>query len=612
VSFLYPAFLIGALAAAIPIVLHLLRRDVAPEVPFTAVHLLRRSPFEHTRRRRLRDLILLAARVVALLLLAAAFARPYVNAAAGGPTLQIVAVDRTYRMSAPGRFERAQAEARSAIAAAGRGQRVAVIAFDDRATIVAAPGGPGEARAAVDALRPTYGATRFGPVLERALELSDRDDAGLVIVSDLQRAGWENETPVSIPASLHVEVKNVGADSSNLGLAGLRRDGDSIRADLRNSGRTAASGTIRIAVDGRQAAAAPFAVGAESSADVTVPFRAPSRGVLSAEIDDPSGFAFDNRRFLLLDATGRPHVLIVADAVSQSGFYLTRALQSAGAENGFEVQTRPAAAFGAVSPGELSQQAAVVLASTRTLDRRGRENLLNFVRQGGGLLIAASGDVDPSAIATAMSWREFSASEQATPGAVLAATDLRHPIFRPFGSLAVNLGQVRFTRTWKVRPDGWDVAARLTDGSPALLERREGSGRVVLFASDLDRRWNDFPLNAAFVPFSIEAIRHAASLTDVPREYAIADVPQGARPEPGVQALGDGRRITVNVDTRESATGALTPAGFTAMIATVPGPGRAPLERQAKQAEGTQNLWRYGLLLMLAALAGESLAGRTG
>jgi hypothetical protein len=73
VSFLYPAFLIGALAIAIPIALHLLRRDVAPEVPFTAVHLLRRSPLEQTRRRRLRDLLLLVARVAALMLLAIAF-----------------------------------------------------------------------------------------------------------------------------------------------------------------------------------------------------------------------------------------------------------------------------------------------------------------------------------------------------------------------------------------------------------------------------------------------------------------------------------------------------------------------------------------------------------
>ena len=54
-SFLYPAFLAGALAIAIPIALHFLRRDVAPEVPFTAVRLLRRSPLEQTRRKRLRD-----------------------------------------------------------------------------------------------------------------------------------------------------------------------------------------------------------------------------------------------------------------------------------------------------------------------------------------------------------------------------------------------------------------------------------------------------------------------------------------------------------------------------------------------------------------------------
>ena len=42
-SFLYPAFLIGALAIAVPVVLHLLRRDVAPEVRFSAVRLLKKS-----------------------------------------------------------------------------------------------------------------------------------------------------------------------------------------------------------------------------------------------------------------------------------------------------------------------------------------------------------------------------------------------------------------------------------------------------------------------------------------------------------------------------------------------------------------------------------------
>src|SRR4029453_13058622 len=96
-SFLYPAFLAGGLAIALPIVLHLLRRDVAPEVPFTAVRLLQKAPIERAERRRLRELLLLAARILALLLLATVFARPYVQGAAP-PPVRVVAIDRSYSM----------------------------------------------------------------------------------------------------------------------------------------------------------------------------------------------------------------------------------------------------------------------------------------------------------------------------------------------------------------------------------------------------------------------------------------------------------------------------------------------------------------------------------
>jgi hypothetical protein len=52
-SFLAPAFLAGALAAAIPLVLHLLRREPDARVRFAAVRLLRRAPVEHAQKRRL-------------------------------------------------------------------------------------------------------------------------------------------------------------------------------------------------------------------------------------------------------------------------------------------------------------------------------------------------------------------------------------------------------------------------------------------------------------------------------------------------------------------------------------------------------------------------------
>ena len=81
VSFLYPLFLVGALAVAIPIALHLFRRRTGRVVEFPAVRLLHKAPVQRQRRRRLRELILLALRVTALALLALAFARPYFPAA---------------------------------------------------------------------------------------------------------------------------------------------------------------------------------------------------------------------------------------------------------------------------------------------------------------------------------------------------------------------------------------------------------------------------------------------------------------------------------------------------------------------------------------------------
>ena len=122
-SFLAPLFLAGAAAAALPIVLHLLKREPEARVKFAAVKLLKQAPVEHTERRHIRELLLLALRIGALVLLAFAFARPFLpnraSASTGGVT--VVALDTSFSLAAPGRFERARQLARDAIAAAPPG-----------------------------------------------------------------------------------------------------------------------------------------------------------------------------------------------------------------------------------------------------------------------------------------------------------------------------------------------------------------------------------------------------------------------------------------------------------------------------------------------------------
>ena len=126
-SFLYPAFLAGAVAVAIPIVLHFLRRDIAPTCRSARCDCCS-DRLSRSRRRRLRDLLLLGARVC-LLLLAAAFARPYVAGRRRGISVLIVAVDRSFSMDGPGRFA-ARPDRTRAAWTGPPGERVAIIAFD--------------------------------------------------------------------------------------------------------------------------------------------------------------------------------------------------------------------------------------------------------------------------------------------------------------------------------------------------------------------------------------------------------------------------------------------------------------------------------------------------
>jgi len=90
--------------------------------------------------------------------------------------------------------------------------------------------------------------------------------------------------------------------------------------------------------------------------------------------------------------------------------------------------------------------------------------------------------------------------------------------------------------------------------------------------------------------------------------YLVADVPAGIPPRPGIMQT-EGRTLAVNIDVRESALDRVTPAAFAALVSrTAPRPLSQPA-RAAEQTEARQGYWRYGLMLMLAALVAECFVG---
>ena len=609
-SFLYPAFLLGAVAIALPIVLHFLKRHEAPSVPFSAVRLLQRSPVDTSPRRRLRDLLLLAARIAALVLLAAAFARPYVQGAAPSP-LHLVAIDRSYSMGGEARFSRARDVAREAIDAAPVGSRVAVVAFDERVETIAEPGTAAAARASVARVTPGFATTHYRVVLDAVRDLAGGASGTLVVVTDLQQSGWDDDSRPAMPAEWTVDVKDIGPVSSNVAIMAVGSNPDRLVATLRNAGQESRRGRVRAVVDGTEVSATAYALTGFETREVALPWSASTASGVTVSIDDPDGLVPDNERHVVLGAGRIPKALVVATG-DRPGLYVSRALQtSAGEDRAIEAEVVAGARVSTMTVDELSGYATIALLSTRGLDRKGREMLAAQVRDGVGLLVTASPDVEIDVLRAMADWQpRLEIVPQADQALTLAATDLRHPIFRPFGALAATLGQVRFERSWRVAPDGWAVIARFSNGSAALAERVLGRGRVVLFASDLERRWNDLPLHPGFVPLALETIRYASGGRTPIREYMAGHAPERSAQNPGLYGAGGGV-IAVNVDAKEGTSPRMPSEAFAKMVqqSASPAPGTNAAVR-AQQTEARQSYWQYGLLVMIAALVAESFVGR--
>ncbi len=639
-SFLYPAFLAGAVTVAIPIALHLMRREAAPRIDFSAVRFLRRVPVEQTRRRRLRELLLLALRVAALLLLALAFARPFWEAGLAGAAapITVVAVDTSFSVSAPGQFEVARALGRAAVDDTPSDHLVAVVAFSDEATVVVEPeAGRGVARDAVERLTAGFGATRYQRALARAAELIGSREGSIVVVTDLQRNGWRAADRGSVPAPVEVEVRAVPPPVGNLSVDAVRREADRLVALIRNRSPTERSGTAHLLIDGVAAGEGHFVTGAHLTGEVAFDVTLPETGTATVSVEDGEGFAADDARRMVLDVPEPPALLLIGAAgdLSSDALYLSRAL-AAGDGGGdaarrLELRASTGERVSSAAESSLADVAGVVLLSTTGLDRAARGRLRRYVAAGGGLLVVGSEEIDPAVVAEtfeelpALAQRDGPVGTAAREGSVanvgdvgdaglpltLAPVDVRHPIFRSFAAFAGSLGHVRFNRRIRVGEDATRVIARFSDGSPALAEVRIGDGLVLLFASDLDNQGNDFPLHPTFVPFVHETVRYLIQERDRPREYVVADTPDGVPAEPGVALVGaPARSVAINVDVEESDFERMSVSDFEAAIHRGPASAGADRAAEAEDRETEQSYWRYGLLLMAVVLAGEAFLGR--
>lgn len=617
-AFLAPGFLLGALAAVVPLVLHLRRREAAPPVAFSAVRFLRRAPVARLRPRRLADLLLLALRVAGIGLLAVAFARPYRTATAGGETgLTVVAVDTSFSMGAPGQMARARALARRAIADAPAAHRMALLTFDEATAVVVEPTSDRRAAlAAVERLEAGFGATRYRQALGAAGMLIGGGPGRIVLVTDSQRAGWDGDDEGVVPEQVRVDIVDVGMPSGNLAVTAVHPEPAATRATVLNAGAAPRSVRATVSTAGRTLATVDQTAPPGRAIDLRFPVGLPQAGGAAVTVEDPEGPVADNTRYVVLDPPRPLRVTLVTTtgATSREALYLERALLAGDDARRVVLDGVAASAVGTLPVEMLHGADTIVLMGTRGLEPKGQARLAAYLRQGGGLVVVAGPFVERTAVVEILGTPGESAesSEQTGTAVALVPVDLRHPVFRPFASIAANLGQVRFRRTRQlVQVADGTVVARFTDGRAALVEYRRGRGRALVFGSDLNNEWNDFPLHPTFAPFVHELVGSLAGSRPLRREWLVGAVPAGVPPKPGlVRLTSTGEWVAVNVDPRESDLTRMNPDEVSRLIAQLKRPTSHQAARSRVDQEARQQLWWYILVATLLVLAAESLVGR--
>jgi hypothetical protein len=559
-SFVSPLFLLGALAAAIPVLLHLIKRESAQKIEFPTLMFLRKISKRTIRYQRLRHLLLLVVRVLALLLLVLAFMRPFWNlpqaAAARGQvtTAHVILLDNSMSMAYGDRWERARNAAADIVKRAKPGDKVSLLEFSDQTHILNMP--VTDFSSVLDQINSGTKLTDRPTRYSQALRIAEKSalDAGtgrriIHLISDFQKSGWAtDDRDFRLGSGTELQCTDVGSDQySNLALGDVQvLEGDEnkggglkIRFSVVNFGTEDRNLTrITLAVDGRTVAEkrVDVAKGAVQGTEFDLPGLTAGMHNVALEVDDP-GLTRDNRFAMTLQARVKIPVLSVENPAGGRGgrapsFFLADALN---------ISALSPYHLSAVAPQQFESMGPLPAGLLIWNDVSGGGNALqrklqDFVSGGGGLIIvladsSLAGDFSHSFA----SWLPFKV-DPAVVGAGHGAglqpsedysllTDLRldHPIFRAFSEPhAGTFSSAKFFKHARISAlPGGEVLARFDDGDPALAAAEIGKGRVLIFASSADDATNDLPIRSVYLPFWYQILRY---LENVQQEREWMDV----------------------------------------------------------------------------------------
>lgn len=493
-SLLAPWALGLAALAALPVALHLFRRDTRRRLAFPAIRYLRQARDRSARALKLRDRLLLATRMAVVAALALAAAGPLAgrgDASDHVPTDVVLLIDNTGSMSRIERdatlLDRQRARALELVDAARAGDRFWVLPAVG--PILASGVAAGDAAQAITDVGTTDAAADLGAAVRRAVRLLPPGSGRpreVVVMSDLQASSVRAQ-PSDLPDDVRLVVSVVGASSANGAVADVQaappapgRDG-AVVVRLAPDESRADTVEVRLGVGGQTISIAR----AESGGSTVLRLPDPGVGehVVSVEIP-PSGLRSDDRRHFVLRTFGPPSVrhLGLPDG------YAVRALETLETAGLLRVDPATGAPAAWFSEGVPASEVPIASGSAWILTPPADDDLMaRFNAYLDRLGVPWTVDVVNVSGATAL------LPSPEVPGIDAVRIRGRHRLR--------SLGAATDT-----------VLLRTAEGEPWLVAGRVSGRRYVLIGSPLVPAATDLPVTATMLPFMEAVLFHWTGL----------------------------------------------------------------------------------------------------
>ena len=513
-AYLQPWMLWALPAVLLPLIIHLLNRLRYKTVHWAAMIFLLKANRAATRRAKIRQYLLLAARMLVILFLIWAMSRPltggWIGAAAGGvPETVLILLDRSASMESHGGGQQESKRAHALGLLAQAAKQSAGSHFILLENVLRQPLEIADASglATMQMAEPTDTAADLPAMLRTALDYLVKNKPGsaeLWIASDLQASNWRPDSAewqdiaarfAGLPQSVRVRVLDLSAPAAgNLSIAVKAAD---LRVRDSKTGKAQLSLGLELRAEGERKGAVPLLItrdGAKSQTDITLSAAVqrqnlkfdltktePGWGKVELPADDDLA---DNTAYFAYAPPLPLRTVIVGEGPSAQRLRFAAAPDRTRAD-------RTADMFLPARAESIAwKETALIVWAAPAPAEAVATALQGWVESGGVLLCLPPGG-ESGAGPLGVTWGSAEPAPKEAPFRVAAWDDLDGPLGRTDSGSPLPLARLEIARRQLPAADETaHVAGTFSDGRPFLIDRKVGAGRVFACATLPEPEWS--------------------------------------------------------------------------------------------------------------------------